>query len=121
MKSQRILLKYGPFNAMPSTTNNGMDSYLLPNAAAPCTNCLIKFMQANLEYPDGSYANADTGIWLHQALYNLNEPNAVCPTTSNQIYATGNERTTADISNSGYIHSFLLPSFLPFLIGKNGN
>ena len=71
-------------------------------------------MQANLEYPDGSYANADTGIWLHHALYNLNEPNAVCPTTTNQIFATGNERTAADMSYSRYINSFLLPSFLPF-------
>jgi hypothetical protein len=81
-----------------------MDSYLLPGAAAPCTDCLITFMQADLEYPDGSYANADTGMWLHHAvLVNLNEPDAVCASEPNRIFASGNERTAADISNNGYV------------------
>jgi hypothetical protein len=29
----------------------------------PCRNCYITAMQLNLEYPDGTIANVDTGAW----------------------------------------------------------
>jgi hypothetical protein len=98
-----VLIKYGPFTTLPSTTNNGIDTYEVLNAPTPCTDCLTTYIAADLEYPDGTPANTDTGLWLnHALLYSTKEEDAVCPQYyPRRIFATGNERTPADISING--------------------
>jgi len=80
-----------------------MDTYEVINAPTPCTDCLVTYIAADLEYPDGTQANTDTGMWLHHALlYSTKEEDAVCPQYyPRRIFATGNERTAADISVNG--------------------
>jgi hypothetical protein len=34
-----------------------------PGRPPPCTECYITAMQLNLEYPNGTHANVDTGAW----------------------------------------------------------
>jgi len=38
----------------------------------PCEDCYITAMQLNLEYPDGSRANVDTGAWFDRPSQALN-------------------------------------------------
>jgi hypothetical protein len=104
-KSERVVIKYGPFSTLPSITNNGMDTYEVLNAPQPCTDCIITYIAADLEYTDGTHANTDMGMWLHHTLlYSMKEKDAVCPQDyPARIFATGNERTPADISVNGYV------------------
>ena len=70
----------------------------------PCTECLITWMQAGLEYPDGSVANADNGMWLHHTVFsNLNRLSRMCPTEwhGDRFFASGNERTPINICMDG--------------------
>lgn len=63
---------------------------------------MITFFQADLGFEDGSYANAASGMWLHHmVLMNLDEPNVVCPSQPDPIFASGNERTPADVCVHG--------------------
>jgi hypothetical protein len=39
-----------------------MDTYEVLNAPTPCTDCLVTYIAANLEYPDGTTANTETGM-----------------------------------------------------------
>jgi hypothetical protein len=46
------------------------DSGALFNCASdltdkPCEECAITRLEAGLEYPNGTNANIDTGMWLH--------------------------------------------------------
>jgi hypothetical protein len=59
---ERIVIKYGPSITLPSTTNNGMDTYDVLNASTPCTDCHVTSIAASLEYPDGMTANTETGM-----------------------------------------------------------
>ncbi|KAE8444238.1 hypothetical protein EG329_000738 [Mollisiaceae sp. DMI_Dod_QoI] len=79
-----------------------MASFSLRNATKPCSDCLITFMLAGLEYEDGSYANANTGMWLHHVvLLNLAQKDTVCPSHPERIFASGNERTPINICANG--------------------
>jgi hypothetical protein len=70
----------------------------------PCSDCFVTYMHAGLEYPDGSYANADTGMWLHHLLvYNLNRTDTTCPKAPQRAFASGNERTVLDLTLGGYV------------------
>jgi hypothetical protein len=102
--SKRVMITYGPYLAPSSNDNNGMADFLEKAAKMPCTDCLITFMQAGLTYPNGTYANADTGLWLHHVvLSNLGRPSAVCPTSDSgdRFFASGNERTAINICVNG--------------------
>jgi len=76
----------------------------------PCERCLITFMQAGLEYQDGSYANADSGIWLHHVVQvDTAVDDTVCgkeitkqPISPNRFFASGNERSPVHLSAQGY-------------------
>lgn len=85
------------------TNNNGMSSYHAANVEMPCTDCLITWMQAGLEYPDGSVADANTNLWLHHTVFaNLGRVATVCPSgPGEEFFASGNERTPLNICVNG--------------------
>lgn len=58
-KSQRVMIRYGPFTVPPISEDNGMKNFDQMAAQVPCTDCLVTWMQAGLTYEDGSEANAD--------------------------------------------------------------
>ena len=69
----------------------------------PCQDCIITWMKANLEYEDGSSANANTGLWLHHTLLiDMKEHDTRgCTELGLRFFASGNERTVADLCLSG--------------------
>lgn len=88
-------------------TDNGMDDFVIEAAETPCQDCFITFIQAGLEYPNGSYANANTSLWLHHTvLFNMNQTDTVCSNETDpqwqRWFASGNERTAFDLSVNGY-------------------
>lgn len=103
LHSRRVQIKYGPFTTLPSTINNGMHTVEARNATRPCSNYLIIWIQAGLEYPDGPYANADTGMWLHHVVMaNVMQRSSTCPLYNpDRFFASGNERTPANICVNG--------------------
>ncbi|TKA80773.1 hypothetical protein B0A49_00510 [Cryomyces minteri] len=92
-----------------------MQNFVQEKAEKPCADCTITWMQASLEYPDGSYANANTSLWLHHTfLVNTNRVDSVCGADSpgERFFASGNEREAADITVNGTNHAgyYLGPS-----------
>ncbi|KAK2804805.1 hypothetical protein FQN51_001447 [Onygenales sp. PD_10] len=93
-------IRYGPYqlDAMDMISNR-------PdlNMEAPCEDCYITALQANLEYEDGTTANVNTGAWLHHmVLYKngLGNKDLVCGSglislMPERIYASGNERSVS--------------------------
>jgi hypothetical protein len=84
----------------------------------PCDDkCTIVGMNAGLEYPDGTNANIDTGMWLHHMVLINSGPGRSDPTcdwlpispphmiagafpkTSERLFASGNERTKVILQN----------------------
>ncbi len=70
----------------------------------PCVNCTVTFFHAGLEYVDGSYANANTGMWLHHAVaVNRARRLASCSSFPEIVFAAGNERTPVDLTSNGCV------------------
>lgn len=111
--SRRVRIKYGPYTVLPSS----MADFQEQQSTKPCENCLITFMQAGLEYSDGRYANADTGIWLHHVVQlDTAVDDTVCgkevttsPLAPNRFFASGNERSAVQMSAQGYTLSRTTP------------
>ena len=104
--SKRVQITYGPFTAPSSSVNNGMKDFEIRNVTKPCSDCLITWIQAGLVYPNGTYANSDTGMWLHHVvLTNTGKASAVCGTEwgGDRFFASGNERTPVSISANGLV------------------
>jgi|SRR6266480_1472681 hypothetical protein len=101
--SQRVQIKYGPYEVPPSHIKNGKINLIDWNATAPCHDCLITSIQADLVYPDGVTANASTGLWLHHV--NFINPGkrdiTACDADGELIFASGNERSPVDLSVNG--------------------
>ena len=79
-------------------------------AEKPCSDCIITWMQAGLEYPNGTYANANTGMWLHHiVLTNTDRPSSVCGMQygGDRFFASGNERTAVNICVNGLACPYL--------------
>ena len=114
LHSRRVQIKYGPFTTYPSTIGDGIHTFEVCNATKPCSDCLITWMQAGLEYSDGSYANAETVMWLHHVIvYNTKQRSLVCPLHNpDRFFASGNERMAVNICANGYGKQFPLPLFL---------
>jgi hypothetical protein len=86
------------------SVNNGMQDFGEKPAQQPCSDCLITWVQAGLEYPNGTTANANTGLWLHHTVFASTASKAlVCPTNGSyeHWFASGNERTPANICVNG--------------------
>jgi hypothetical protein len=69
---RRVKLRYGPYkvphaNRSASITGEKGMLWNYPDTSVPkpCTECTIVSQVAGLEYPDGTNANIDTGMWLH--------------------------------------------------------
>lgn len=70
----------------------------------PCSSCIITHVQAGLQYPNGSYANINTGMWMHHVVVgNLARTGTTCPQFGEFVFASGNERTPANICVNGYV------------------
>lgn len=94
---------------------NGMIDYLQVGAKMPCSNCTITYLKAGLEYPNGSYANSNTSLWLHHiVLITYGQEDVVCGKNfygqGRRWFASGNERTPGDISRGGCVHRNRLSS-----------
>lgn len=77
-------------------------------AQMPCKDCTITFLQAGLQYPDGSYANANTSMWLHHTLFiNVGKTDTVCGPNyygkGQRWFASGNERTAISLTMDGIL------------------
>src|SRR4051794_34806092 len=97
--SKRVKIRYGPFTAPPVSENDGMKDWRVPEAQMPCTDCLITWIRAGLEYPNGTNANADTGLWLHHTVFSNTKRKAIiCPKKriGDEFFASGNERTATN-------------------------
>lgn len=84
--------------------DNGMKEFKEKSATLPCKDCIITWMQAGLEYPDGTVADAGNGMWLHHTVFsNLARQSQVCPTKKygDRFFASGNERTPVNICVDG--------------------
>jgi hypothetical protein len=63
--SKTVKLRYGPYK-VPNASKGGM-VWNNPDMSVekPCQDCMIIGMNAGLEYPNGTNANIDSGMWLH--------------------------------------------------------
>ena len=103
-QSKRVKIRYGPFTVDSMDVNNGMADFVRETVQMPCTDCLSTWMQAGLEYQNGTVANADTNFWLHHTVFvNQNRTSAVCPLPDypDTFFASGNERTPINICVNG--------------------
>lgn len=81
-----------------------MEDFELRPVDIGCKNCTIIYMEAGLQYPNGTYANANTSLWLHHVvLYNRNNLDTVCGDNEpgERFFASGNERDPTNISMNG--------------------
>jgi len=102
--SKRVKVTYGPFVVPPMNVNNGMKDFEYATVTFGCSDCTVTYMQAGLEYPNGTYANANTSLWLHHVvLYNTNNEDTVCGTNEpgERFFASGNERTPVNLCING--------------------
>jgi hypothetical protein len=107
--AQRKLIRYGPFDVPGTvsglnTTQLNTDMFWIDNFTMPCTNCYITMMQASLSHPDGTYANTESGFYLHHVvIINPGYKDAVCTTQSDRYFAAGNERTRLSLTAQGLV------------------
>lgn len=95
-------MRYGPYAVPPMSENNGMKEFNELSAERPCVDCYITKLQAGLEYPNGTIANSDTGMWLHHAvLYDFGRQDLSCSNLPYRFFASGNERTRLDLTLNG--------------------
>jgi len=105
--SKRAKLKYGPFLVPSVKEDMGMKEFQIEKMSLPCRDCYITAFAADLEYADGTYANANTSMWMHHmAILNINHTDASCPKHGSnhsieRIFAAGNERTVIDLTMNG--------------------
>jgi hypothetical protein len=70
-ESETVKVRYGPYKVPDMKRTNifgesgSLWNYADNGAPKPCEECTIIGMNAGLEYPDGTNANIDTGLWLH--------------------------------------------------------
>jgi hypothetical protein len=102
--SKRVKVTYGPFVVPSMDINNGMKDFEYPSVEIGCKDCTITYIQAGLEYPNGTYANANTSLWLHHiVLYNINNLDTVCGSNEpgERFFASGNERSPVNLCING--------------------
>ncbi|KAK1074538.1 hypothetical protein LTR48_009309, partial [Friedmanniomyces endolithicus] len=58
-------------------------------------------MQAQLEYANGTIADAETGMWMHHVVFlNRGRNDSVCDRRGQRFFASGNERTAVDFTST---------------------
>jgi hypothetical protein len=102
--AKRVKISYGPL-VVPGSDDrrtHGMKSFSSMNATTPCYECLITGYAVDLEFEDGTTANANKGMWLHHiGLMNLDRTDAACEDYPERITVNGNERTPFDYTLGG--------------------
>lgn len=96
-------LEYGKFAVPARNKENGMLRFK-GDVDPPCSNCVITVMSANLEYPNGTTADAANGMWLHHILfYNKAHRDDICgeKKPGQRFFGAGNDRTPLDLTNGG--------------------
>jgi hypothetical protein len=91
-----------------------LDNMKIFNQEKPCDECYITAMQADLQYPNGTIANIDTGGWLHHIVLYTSlgwtpgaKKDLICSYTllsgfmgwPHRIFASGNERTPVRLNH----------------------
>lgn len=67
--AKRVKIRSGPYKVPGMTTKSpsghaGMlENYPDINVEKPCEECVLLFQTAGFEYPNGTNANIDTGMW----------------------------------------------------------
>ena len=105
--AKRVKMAYGPFLAPASDDAKymGMRNFEMWGKL-PCSDCLITGFKPDLVFTDGSSANANTGMWLHHAVFfNMNRTDVTCPSFPDRFIGAGNERTVVDYTVGGYVVS----------------
>ncbi|KAK3111918.1 hypothetical protein LTR53_012355 [Teratosphaeriaceae sp. CCFEE 6253] len=97
--SQRVKVSYGSH-----VVSNDRMSHFQSSVPAPSSSddCLITFMQAQLQYVNGTTADAATGMWMHHVVFlNSGRNDSVCATRmpAQRFFASGNERTAVDFTS----------------------
>ncbi|KAE9982716.1 hypothetical protein EG328_010709 [Venturia inaequalis] len=115
--AKRVTIRAGPY-AVPNMGKKSLNGHagMLENypdnkVEKPCSDeCTLLQQQAGLEYPDGSNANINTGLWLHHMVHFVSGPSrwdaagiggfclphfglGVSPATAERFFASGNERS----------------------------
>jgi hypothetical protein len=114
-----VKIRYGPYH-LPKwddpkgeskiTGEGGMVDKTWLFAKKPCSDCLVTFIHAGLEFEDGSVANADKNVWMHHMdlfLMGGGRADLACgvPFGMELMFADGNERKPivfGDKSKAGY-------------------
>lgn len=128
-------IRYGPYN-MPPNTGYHNDPINF-SARAPCTNCYITDIVADLvydgdprgatdpTYATGASANLDHGALLHHfVLINPSRVEAVCPTglqgqLGERFFAAGNERTHMHLpAPFGYLNTANNFRLIPHVLNR---
>ncbi|KAF1981070.1 hypothetical protein K402DRAFT_343168, partial [Aulographum hederae CBS 113979] len=107
--AKRVRVTSGPYEAPPNNQASGMAMFLERNSKVPCNDCLITWMQAGLTLENGSYANAQQGLWLHHGVQlETGSTDVVCPNgyenlpiNWNRFFASGNERSATNLCLNG--------------------
>ncbi|KAK3381078.1 hypothetical protein B0H63DRAFT_450449 [Podospora didyma] len=102
--AKRVKITYGPYvvpgNADPET--HGMKLFQDMNAMMPCHECLITQYTADLQFINGTSANANKNMWLHHiGLMNLHRTDAACEEWPERMSINGNERSPVDMTIKG--------------------
>ena len=96
-------VEYGTFTVPFRSEHDGMLK-VKHDVDAPCSDCVITVMSADLEYPDGTTADAGNGMWMHHLVF-LNKANVdgVCgkEKPGERFFGAGNERPRLDLTNGG--------------------
>jgi hypothetical protein len=112
--SKRVKLRYGPYT-MPDNRENNMEKMLQgeggmvdstePSLRRPFDgDGYITYMSTNLEYPNGTEANIDSGAWLHHMIMatvgkGRSDPTCGIP-GAERFYSSSNDRFTIDMTNN---------------------
>ncbi|KAK3312677.1 hypothetical protein B0H66DRAFT_537761 [Apodospora peruviana] len=102
--AKRVKITYGPMllPGADDATTHGMQGFPDRDVLMPCRECLITGFTTDLQWEDGSTANANKGVWLHHTgLMNLNRTDASCPEWPERINVNGNERSPFDMTVKG--------------------
>jgi hypothetical protein len=77
----------------------GMKTFVDYDVPMPCHECLITGYLPNLQYENGTTANANSGMWMHHiGVSNLNRTDAACYNWPDRWIAAGNERPALDLT-----------------------
>ncbi|KAF2402989.1 hypothetical protein EJ06DRAFT_554535 [Trichodelitschia bisporula] len=121
--AKRVKMRYGPYSVpnirARSVTGEQGSLWNYPDLTPekPCKECTVLRVVAGLEYPNGTNANFDTGVWLHHLNLMTVGPTRWDPTClgdtdsfpnfavnastyqSERFFYSGNERTPAELTH----------------------